>query len=185
MSVSSRANDAKFKAAFSEFFVFEKQLPEQVFNRKNQSKFVIGESGMFHKKSIFEKLCQKYGDKNLNYYMIDPPEVLYSIDFDKEFSNVWSRDLLGFLQENHDEPKVWPWMIAGLQCYFGSSMSWCSYHDNHVFELDIFQVPINCDTEHIFGPKRWDITDFQDSVRRHGLNLSDFEVEKLRMNYFS
>jgi hypothetical protein len=178
---------------FERHFDLNTRLPNRVFSRGIRQKFVIGESGDFHNAELFERLSGQYGDKELKYLVIEPEGkefhsdnkfLSYSIKFDTEFRKNWKGELLEFGQAQNNAQKILPRMVAGLQCYVGSSETWCSYHDNHDFELDIFCVPDTCDTLAIFGKASWNFEDFREAVELHKLKFSEQESLKLKENYF-
>jgi hypothetical protein len=181
-------------ALFKRYFDLNARLPNMVLKRNSNHKLVIGESGDFHNTLIFERLSEEYGDTELSYLMIEPEAkeyfnytdrfLIYSIRFDAAFRRTWTSGTLDLVQAEHNIHKIVPQMIAGLQCYVGSSEKWSSYHDNHNFELDIFSVPDTCDTLRIFGKPSWSLTDFKNAALLHNLEFSEQELLTLKINYF-
>jgi hypothetical protein len=178
---------------FGQNIYLETKLPAQVIRRKAEQKFVIGESGDFHKPQIFKQLGEIYGDRQLYYLMLDPAAkgifethnqyYSYSVSLDFDFDNEWQLGLRGF-GFAAGQPKVWPWMIANTQCYCGSSEKWVSYHDNNRFELDIFCVPADCDILGIFGKPSWSYTDLVKAADDYRLGVTQSDLETLMKNYF-
>lgn len=180
-------------SSFRRHFDLTARLPEIVFKANNRNKFVIGESGDFHKMEVFARLGAEYYETELNYFMIEPKAkdifqtenefLAYVLPFGSEFETAWKDELFGFAQPQN-KVKSWPWMIAGLQCYFGSSGKWNSYHDNHTFELDIFSVPNDCDVLKVFGKPSWRLEDYIEAVDLHNIGVDAADIRKLQKYYF-
>jgi hypothetical protein len=189
------ANFEHYIALFERHFDLNARIPEFVFRRRNTHKLVIRDSGAFHKMEVFERLGATYEDKALNSLVIEPEAanvfhtanrlLAYILPFGPDFRKNWQVDLRGFGEDPDRVHKSWPWVTASLQCYIGSSEAWCSYHDNHAFELDMFYVPRDCDTLRVFGEATWNFEDIEEIFTSHYSNISKFELQTLKENYFS
>ena len=194
MKTPTAKNYENFKSTFTRHFLFPTKLPEFVFRRRERYKVVIRESGELHKLETFAGLAREFGDQELNYLMLEPDAATifkpsgrfaaYTLSCRSNFENEWINQLRGFGQNNDELRKTWPWMYASVQCYYGSSGLWCSYHDNHMFELDMFYVPESCDTVQLFGVESWSFEVMKSESISHRLNYADFELDSLKRNYF-
>ncbi|MCA0431748.1 MAG: hypothetical protein LCH46_00665 [Proteobacteria bacterium] len=181
-------------ARFRQIINLNARLPEQVFLNRAASKFVISESGYFHRKEIFERLAKEYGDISLSNLVLAPlydesfgypgNMLSYSIRITSNFDEAWRNATFGMGQAENEQNKIWPWMSAEIQCYVGSTGHWCSYHENMLFEVDIFCVPEQCDVLNVFGESSWQFDDFQMIIANHALRVSANEALVFKKNYF-
>ena len=194
MKAPDSNNFDEYLSSFKENFILENRIPEPVFRKRQNNKFVIGQSGDFHRVDVFEQLGDQYGDRELKYLMIEPEAnnlfqtenklLAYSIAFGQDFQKNWNEDLRGFCQKPDCNNKIWPWMFASLQCYVGTSQNWSSYHDNHNFEIDIFCVPKDCDIVRLFGKASWSFQDYLEFSSKSNLRFTEVELRSLQKNYF-
>ena len=108
MKTPNSDNFAEYFAFFGRHFSLEARLPEHVIKSTRDHKFVIGESGDLHGVEIFERLGAIYGDRELNYLMIEPEAegifmaetrlLAYSLPFGANFRSNWNVELRGFSQ---------------------------------------------------------------------------------------
>lgn len=183
----------QYVALFERHFDLHGRIPEFVFRRRNTHKLVIWDSSGLHIMEVFERLGAAYDDRELNSLIIAPEAanvfhtanrlLAYILPFGPDFRKSWQVDLRG-LGDDPDKPNnIWPWMTASLQCYIGSSEAWCSYHDRHAFEMDMFYVPNDCDTLGVFGKAGWTFEDAE-VVLTSFLKTPKHELQKLKENYF-
>lgn len=194
MKTFNVSNFEQYVALFERHFDLNARIPEFVFRRRNTHKLVIRDSGAFHKMDVFERLGATYKDRELNSMVIKPEAanvfhttnklLAYVLPFGSDFQKNWQVDLRGFGEDPARLNKGWPWMTASLQCYIGSSEAWCSYHDNHTFELDMFYVPHDCDTLSIFGKEPFSFEEVEVIISSHLPNIPKSKRLKLKENYF-
>ncbi len=183
-----------YRSLFNRYFRLSERLPAFVFKKRDGYKVVIRESGELHGVETFARLGKEFGDHELNYLMIEPNAATifqsagkfaaYTLSFGDDFERQWTNELRGFGQSSRELHNTWPWMYASIQSYFGSSGLWCSYHDNYTFELDMFYVPVNCDSAQLFGVEAWSFDTLKSESISHRLNYSELELQQFKDNYF-